>query len=526
MQSLVSASGIRRAVDLWLLPVFLSAVVIAQCAILSGKHLLWSDELLIWYPASASFGSMLRSTLDTVNAAPPVYFVFIWSWAALFGHSALSLRLFSATALVAAIFIMYFVLRRAYGALAAAVSLALVMANAELLGQSVQVRFHVFFFAEVAVAILLYQRMQARSRPPTRLLVVNAIVHASMAMTSYMAPFYSGAILSGILLTGLVRRRNPLRQCLSLIAGWIVFLPWLPVFARHRQIGRPFSWIRVPDGAELRWYYESYLGANFWLCAAGLAAFAIGGLVLAGIGPVRSRSPGRHVREGPLLMLLPALGLIPFLVYLCSTGAGVSPFFLPRYMLPCLLGWSILCAHAANRVFELGRRLAQPAPARALFAAQALAVVAFVGLSGWETVTGAIRADRKTPIDISSTISGDQPVVVERIDEFLNWHFYSPEASRLRFIVDPEVGFQDRGGGLLNHQIMAALKRQFPDRFKEVISTEEFLSTASTFWVKLGGTHWTPLRLGHNPDFVVEFRDGDFLRVRRRRLEEYLFFNP
>ena len=41
-----------------------ASLFVGRCALLSGKRLLWSDELFTWYPATASFGSMLRSTAD------------------------------------------------------------------------------------------------------------------------------------------------------------------------------------------------------------------------------------------------------------------------------------------------------------------------------------------------------------------------------------------------------------------------------------------------------------------------------
>ena len=117
----------------WILPALLALSVIVRGAILGGKRLLWADELLTWYPVSRSFGTMLAATTDTINAVPPLYFVVTWFWASLVGHSAVTLRIFSAIAVAAAILCMFAVLRRAYGTLASILALAVVCADPNLL---------------------------------------------------------------------------------------------------------------------------------------------------------------------------------------------------------------------------------------------------------------------------------------------------------------------------------------------------------------------------------------------------------
>jgi hypothetical protein len=65
---------------------------------------------------------------------------------------------------------------------------------------------------------------------------------------------------------------------------------------------------------------------------------------------------------------------------------------------------------------------------------------------------------------------------------------------------------------------MAALKRQFPDQFKEVMPSEVFLAHASSFWIKASVMHWWQFRVLHNPAFVSDFMIPElgFIHVRRR----------
>jgi hypothetical protein len=65
---------------------------------------------------------------------------------------------------------------------------------------------------------------------------------------------------------------------------------------------------------------------------------------------------------------------------------------------------------------------------------------------------------------------------------------------------------------------MAALKRQFPDQFKEVMSSSDFLAGATSFWVRVHRLEWWQVRVAHNPAFASDFfiSRRRLLHVRRR----------
>jgi Dolichyl-phosphate-mannose-protein mannosyltransferase len=507
-----------RAASQWLLPALLAAGVIARCASLAHKRLLWTDELLTWYPVSGSFGSMLAATTDTINAAPPLYFILTWFWTFLSGSSVLAPRLFSGVAVAAALLTMFAVLRRVYGVLPSVLGLVVLFADSYLLIQSAEGRFHSLFLAEVASSVLIYQRMLAQRRPPVRLLIANAACHACMMLTSYMALFYSAAILGALLVSSLLLRRNPIRTCSSIVAGWLVFLPWVPVLVTHIQMTNQ-GWIPVPTAATLRAYFEGYLNPSFWTYACILAGSACVAAAAAMIYGGRWRREGPRRREIPLLLLIPALAAVPLIVYCLSRRSAGSSMFLERYLLASLLGWAILLAHLAHRAFLMRHRPGLRKVTWALSAAQIIVTSVFVAMNVRTTVQMARRAGHEgKPPEILANIPGDERVVVEHIHEFMRWHFYSPQRERYLFLVDPEVGRKEMGGGLLNHAIMAALKRQFPAQFPEVMPTEEFLRTASSFYVRpSAGFLWTPTRLENNPAFSIERQSENLLHVQRAK---------
>jgi len=527
-------------------PLLLSAFVIARCAVRDGNRRLWCDELLSWYPANASFGTMLSSTTDTINAAPPFYFTLAWFWTGIFGDSPLALRLLSAVVASTAIVVIFFVLRRAYGGIAAAAAVLVAFSDSEFLYASCEARFHTLILAEVALAILLYQRILERRRPSMRLLVLNALVHAAMVMTHYLGPLYSGAVLGGLVLSCLYRKRNPLRPAISIFAGWLVFIPWIPVFLLHSGMGKPYFWIPSPTPESLKAYYAGLFGPEFWLLAKFVAGFsAVGFLALLFYKQKPANAAWTRVirpRETPLLLLAPCLLLVPVAVYFFSIRPGGTSIFSVRYFVPCLLGAAIFYAHLAsrtvrlrtvnapttatiyhllnNRFMELRLSMRRSVFPQAMLALQVLTLATLIIWSGinrvWDVSKYAIGREPR-PADFPADLTPGEPVVIEHIHEFLKVQFFSKDPNRYVFALDPDVGLAERGGGPLNHQIMAALARQFPERFHRVETTEVLLASAQSFWVKRGGMLWYSMRVEHNPHFTVDKVEdnGNLLHVRR-----------
>lgn len=530
----------------WSLPLLLSAFVIARCVVRDGNRRLWCDELVSWYPANASFATMLSATRDTINSAPPLYFILAWFWTGIFGDSPLALRLFSAVAAAAAICLIFFVLRRSYGIIATVAGLFVAFSDHEFLYQSSEARFHTLILAETALAILIYQKILERPRPSTWLLIANTIVHASMVMTHYFGPLYSGTILLGFALSSLARRHNPLRASLSILLGWCAFIPWIPTFLLHAGMGKPTFWIPRPTPETLREYYAGFFGPAFWLLALFVTASGLIGFVALMFYKhgTENKVWTRLVRprEVPLLVLAPCLLLVPIVVYFFSTRPGGTPLFSTRYLVPCLLGAAILYTHLAsrtvrlhtsnlqrlsslhllldNRFFELRlliRRSILPYAVRTLQILVLTTAIIWTGVGRVLAVSKYTIGREPRPADFPKNHTLGEPVVIEHIHEFLKVQFFSKDPNRYVFVLDPEVGLAEKGGGPLNHQMMAALARQFPERFHHVQTTDEFLASTQNFWVKRGGTLWFPMRVEHNPKFIVDQvqENGNLLHVRR-----------
>jgi hypothetical protein len=417
---------------------------------------------------------------------------------------------------VAALLTMFAVLRKVYGTLPSVLALMVICVDPQLLLQSQQARFHTLFVAEAAVAILLLQRLITQPTPPYWLLILNTVIHACMMLTSYIAIFYSPALLGAVLIVSLVRRRNPLRLSLSIIAAWVVILPWIPVMLRHIEMSK-LGWIPVATPQMLRAYFENYLTPQFrWFALILVEMFGVSLLATFCFG-------GRHRRDGfrrgerSLLAMAASFLAVPFVLYLISSRPGANSLFHERYMIPTLLGWAIVLAHCAHRAFLARHRNSLRALTVVLVGLQVILTLNFVARNVRRIVREARHYGPELfENDLAAQLPGQEPIVVEHIHEFMSWHYYSPVKTRYRFLLDPEVGRKEMSGGPMNHAIMGALQRHFPERFQEVETTENFLRHASSFYVRHSpGYQWYPMRLQSNPNFVVEEMPGDLLRVRR-----------
>ncbi len=517
------SKGVLNLIGDWFFPLLFSGFMVARCIVYDANRLLWVDEILSWYPANASFGRMLSSTADTINGAPPLYFILAWFWTAVFGKSSLALRLFSTFGTVAAICLMSIVLRRAYGRLAAAVAWLVAITDSEFLAMSGYARFHTLILAEVALAILLYQRIVAQQRPSMRLLICNGCVHAAIVLTYYLGPLYSGTILAGFLLSGLAFWRNPLRGSLSVVAGWLAFVPWIPVFIRHQSLAKPDVWIPVPTLEKLKTFYAN-IETQFSGLVKPVVAFALAGfLIITLLAIFTERKPAIPTRrctvrphELPLLILAPGLLLVPVAVYWVSVRPGGTSLFLYKYFVPCVLGSTILFAHTASRAIELCSLIPRSFYRHAVLTLLIMLLSVEVLRTGIDQVEAvsehAIGTDPRPP-DFPAVHAPGEPVVVEHIHEFLKMVYFSNDPRRYVFVADQEVGLAEGPGGSANHKIMAAMGRHFPE-FAGVKSTEDFYASAHRFWLKPAG-QWHTMRLAHNPEFVADPPEGGLLHFHR-----------
>jgi hypothetical protein len=224
-----------------------------SCIMMSPKKYLWNDELFSWYlVADPSFSHMWKAFSDELNNTPPLYFVFGWAWARVFGASELSLRLLSSLGLSAALVVVWAMLRRVYGFWPSWIGTLVVFLTSRIvLIENAEARMYGLFVALGAAVVYQYERLNRRHRSTLRDLAGVALVHGALVNTHLFGPFYSGAALVAYAIVDLQRKTLRWGIYVAIVIGWLCFFLYLPAFLVQIGAGRPRAWMPVPVPGDL-----------------------------------------------------------------------------------------------------------------------------------------------------------------------------------------------------------------------------------------------------------------------------------
>jgi hypothetical protein len=277
----------RGLVSGW--PLFCALGIAAAVRIATSDYSLWFDDLASLFYAAQPLdrlwsGWMVRET------TPPLYYALLRGWCDLFGWGADVARVPSILASLAGIGIVYWGVRRQYGAHSAAGAALLLALSPQQLFFAHQVRAYIFLFAAIAASyfgILSVVRSNTRTLAPWGIYVAGAVAGIYLHTTACLWP-----VAASLALILCDRRFVPFigsrwlelaaANVLVLVAAsWSLAIVWLQMTILAGNIG----WISPPDLTQLPVFL---LRATFldWeptgvrlLAPALIAALAIGYLV-------------------------------------------------------------------------------------------------------------------------------------------------------------------------------------------------------------------------------------------------------
>ena len=481
------------------------------CVISSPRKFFRTDEMYSFYFLSdASFAHMMRALGDTVNAAPPVYFATGWVWAHLFGSSEVSLRLFSSAGISAGFVLVWLLLRPIYSGWTAGTGTALAFCLSQLIrNQNSDARFYGMLVAEVAAAALLCHWINTRGAR-TRLLVANAAVHATMIMTSYIAFFFSGAVLLAFALWDVAERRVSPKKYASVVAGWLVFVPWIPVFRAQSQLSSVRYWLAPAGLKGLLEVYDLEL-EFFGLALAAVMAIFLARLIAA--GPRLAAEPAEAVdatRERSAIAIAIALLTVPAGVWIFSHL--FTPIFLARYLCPIGVASAIVFTSIVSRFLPAPRTAGAGWTWLDLSHAALLAALVAVPVVAARRIPPQPR-----PWDGDAQLGHPElPIVVESLHDYLARNRYAARPDRYFYPLDREVAFTDAAGvnwGAPNeYQNMSGLARHYP--FPNAVTTDAFLARHREFLVlESEGTFWSEMRVCNDPRYACSPIDAGGLKA-------------
>lgn len=476
----------------WVLPVLGVCSLFAACIVWSLRKQMWADEVFTRTEVGdPSLMHLLRALPRLGGGGMPLFSLTAWPWAHLFGLSDLSLRLYSSVGMCASFLLLVAVLRRRFGACAAYLGAAFAMfACMTVLEQNAEARGYGLYLLLCVAAIAQWLRVAEKRQPGVRDLTLLALSQAGLVLGHVLGLIYAGLMLAALLAADAWERRFRARVYLSLMAGWLALVPWIPAIRASMAVGKPHGWIPVPGLGDLA------MGISFWLfsgiyypllqgSSAGLglgwavALFCVIALIVAAIHGVRTADSGR--RAAYLLGL--ALMLGPVVFFLVSWVA--TPIFVARYMIPSVLGLALLCACWAERSgMATGRRGV---------------VLGF--LTVLLPVATAVVA-KPLFLDVAEVdrMAGGRPVVCDWVRDFAVMLRYSAEPAAVEYPMDWPTALAGPGIGIGGYHLLDNYRREGYLR-ANVRDDAEVLKQGSFVVLDEKDSNWFRAAIEKDPEF-------------------------
>jgi 4-amino-4-deoxy-L-arabinose transferase-like glycosyltransferase len=507
----------------YLIPVLAACSLLISCTLISTKKLFWFDELLTVYLVNdPSFIHMLRALGDQVDTTPPLFYILAWLWAKLFGGTELPLRLFSSLGFCGALFAVWAMLRRAYSSwVSAIVVLGVFCLSHIILLQNAEARFYGLFLVVSALGCLQFVHLANRPHPSWRSLLFNAIIHAAIVLSHVFGVLYSVAILGAFILRDRYFKVFRPSVYLSILLGYLAFLPWLPSFLRQSDVGNPVSWLPTPRLASLAETYGFSILSSFrlnlvlWVVLIGLmvislrflftATFAIDKLKTVESSQAQLRSLNAEISLHILAWILLSVPVVAWLV-----SVMVKPIFSERYMIPSMIGWSILLAYPISRFLVpahfshwLSPLMGDRRP-RNVYFKQLLFSTIVIGCLIYPVVY-ATKFNQWKYLGLLENRYGYEtlPVAVESAQDYLPRFYYAPQPSRYSLILYWQIkqGPNQNWSSTVDYKLMQALKRHYP--FHQMMQGNDFLAQHERFLVlDKKQILWYEGTLQANPDYT------------------------
>jgi hypothetical protein len=307
-----------------------------------GRQSLWFDEAATVHIIRQPLGRMFE-LIESDERTPPLHYLLLHFWIQLFGDSEISLRLPSAIAGVAAVFVLYRLVRALLGPGAGLVAGYIFAIDRYQIAYSQEARAYELMVLAGLVSTCLFVRImrQRASRAPAPALAPAQAAYAVVTALLLYCHLYGIFVLAAHHVAWALerlRRRpalsprrsarprrsalSPGRWALLNLAVLALFSPWIRISIRWARDVQQSFWIPPVHPLDLWMTYRAYAGSTAML------------ILLAGAALMGLR---RAARRGALA-LLASLALLPVVVPI-AVSILTRPTFTPRYGLIASAGW-------------------------------------------------------------------------------------------------------------------------------------------------------------------------------------------
>ena len=218
-----------------------AVIVVVLAGIVLRLHTtsdLWLDEALSVNIARLPLGDLLEQLRH--DGHPPLYYLLLHGWMELFGEGDVAVRALSGVFGLATLPLIWVAGRRYGGPSTGIAALTLLASSPFAVRYATETRMYSLAMFLVLAGWLLVR--SALERPTITRLTGIALVSGLLALTHYWSFYLLAA--TGLLLLWRWRRGSApaLRAVVALVAGALVFLPWLPSFLEQAgSTGTPWG---------------------------------------------------------------------------------------------------------------------------------------------------------------------------------------------------------------------------------------------------------------------------------------------
>ncbi|HBY94710.1 MAG: glycosyltransferase family 39 protein [Ardenticatenaceae bacterium] len=393
-----------------------------------GRESLWFDEVYSIWVAQGPMWSL--PTLLAWKVPFPLYYSLLHGWLLVFGPGPVALRLFSVSAGVASVPLLWRFTARRLGAAAAFWAAALLAVSPLHIWYSQEGRQYalVVLLVILAADALQHALLEDRRR--------DWAVYALWATAALYTHYYAGFVLAGFGLVALWswwhkghHRAGFVRLVLAHLTVGVLFAPELIVPLGQAQSGT-WNWVAAKYGVPgLRQLYDLAAALTYGTLFDPSPLLKLAVLGLYSLAALVGISALRRGEERPVLLLVVAwLGTAPLLAFLISQ---IAPLFLTRYLLPVLPAYLVLVAAGVGRL--------KPPYARRLGGALLLAMSLVAALPIY---AGGLKEDWRGVAQVVATQEqpGDLIVLVDEDIAIPFDYYYTGRADQLRIsrgVTDP-----------------------------------------------------------------------------------------
>jgi Dolichyl-phosphate-mannose-protein mannosyltransferase len=475
-------------------PVSLAVLsLIASCIIWSLKKQQWMDEVFTRIELSdPSPMHLLHVSQFLGGAGMPLFYLTGWPWARIFGNSDLSLRLYSCIAFCAAFYVLFSAFRKRFGARPAFLGVGISLLSSFLvLNQNAEARGYGLYFLFAALAVAIWLKVAETSRPSRRSLLYLALAQAGLVLTHVLGLIFGVTMLVALVSSDLLHRRFRPAVYFAHAIGWTTLLLWLPAIRASAAAGKPHSWIAPPNIALLLFELTHRPFIAFSHAVPFVELVTVSGLAfilwlaVSEFRRTSSSAPAHNPAHTPAIILALALSAAPFAFFLASYL--ITPIFVGRYMLPSLIGLTLLLASWLSRHPRVTRGLPWT-----LLLAFTLALPIASAIVYQPASLNVAAIDR---------LSASQPLVCEQIRDFLVMARYSRYPARIEYPLDWPAALNGRRPDVTSYHLLVNYRRA-GYLASNIWNAPSILAQPHFFLLANLDSNWFRYRIASNPAFT------------------------